>query len=600
MSGKAMQAIAFDVRPGGSFLLDPVGHKRIFTRELLTPEQQAMAETARRFADEEVMPQIAAIEAGEPGVMRRLLGRAGELGLLMLDIPEAYGGLEQDKTTGMLLMEMLTRCASFAVAFATHVGIGSLPLVYFGTPEQKQRYLPRLATGEWIAAYALTEAGSGSDALAARTRADLTQDGRAYRLNGSKQFISNAGFADLFVVFAKVAGEHFSAFLVERNTPGFTVGREEKKHGILGSSTCPLSFEDAVVPATHLLGQVGQGHRIAFNTLNVARAKLGMGTLGASKYALELATRYAAQRKQFGQSIDQFGLIRAKLGEMACRIYAGESLGYRAVGLIDRKYEALQGLSPGNHDDDIEKGVAEYSIEASILKVVGSETLDWVIDEAVQIHGGYGFIAEYDVERIRRDARINRIFDGTNEVNRLWLAGTLIRRGMTHRLPLAQATEELLRELIAGRPPSFEPPGERLVAEAQAVERMKAGVLFASYHAVQRYQKAIEREQPVLAALADMLCDVFAADSAIARTLQRDPDDQRHAWCADCATLFVEQAHARVFSNGRSILCAALTGEKLEQALEQLGSLEMRRPIDLFAVRERVAAGVVARGGWPL
>ncbi|MFT7581150.1 MAG: alkylation response protein AidB-like acyl-CoA dehydrogenase, partial [Myxococcota bacterium] len=450
MGSKAMAEMAFEVREGGSFLFDRAGGTRIFTPETLTDDQKQMRDTARKFADTEVLPRIADIEAKTPGLMRELLEKAGELGLLMLDIPEKYGGLEQDKTTTMLITESLTRCASFAVSMGAHVGIGSLPLVYFGTVAQKERYLPKLATGEWIAAYALTETESGSDALAAKTRADLSDDGTHYLLNGTKQWITNAGFADLFVVFAQVDGDKFTAFLVERTFTGFQVGPEEHKHGIKGSSTCPLVLQNVPVPVENVLGDIGKGHRIAFNILNVGRARLGIGSVGAGKYALGLATRYATDRRQFGKALVEFGLIRGKLGEMAGRTFAGESMGYRTAGLIDKKYQALEVASPGPDDDDFQRATEEFTIESSILKVYGSEILDYVADEALQIHGGYGYMTEYDIERVSRDARINRIFEGTNEINRMLLAGTVLKRGMKQRIPLMKVFGEVAAALSAG------------------------------------------------------------------------------------------------------------------------------------------------------
>ncbi|MCB9732824.1 MAG: acyl-CoA dehydrogenase family protein [Deltaproteobacteria bacterium] len=590
----------FVVREGGSFLFDRAGEHRIFTPEDLTDEQRHIRNAARQFADRSVLPRIDAIEGKEPGLMRALLEEAGELGLLMLDIPEKYGGLEQDKTTTMLVTETLTRCASFAVSLGAHVGIGSLPLVYFGTVAQKERYLPRLATGEWIAAYALTEPGSGSDALAAKTRAELADDGTHYVLNGSKQWITNAGFADLFVVFAQVAGEHFTAFLVERDTPGFEVGPEEHKHGIKGSSTCPLVLTDVAVPAANVLGEVGKGHRIAFNILNVGRARLGTGSIGAAKYALRLAAGYAAERAQFGRTLDQFGLIRAKLGDMAVRIFAGDALGYRTAGLIDKKYAALEALSPGPDDDDFQNAVEEFTIEASILKVYGSEALDTASDEALQIHGGYGYMAEYAIERVCRDARINRIFEGTNEINRLLLAGTLLKRGMKQRVPLMKAMQAVGKALAGGAAPALDPAGDRLVPEQEQVHRMKCAALYATQQAVSRWMLQIEDQQEVLGALADVLIDVYGADSALARTLQLPADGPAAAFAADATTLFIEGARDRVFTRVKQVLCAALSGDKRDRAFAELALLDHWRPIDVFAVRERVAAAVVAAGGWPL
>ena len=598
-SATTMKDLPFDARDGGAFLFDPVGAARIFTPEDLTEEQRAMRDTALRFADQEVLPRVAAIEAQEPGLMRRLLEKAGELGLLMLDVPEKYGGLEQDKTTTMLITESLTRCASFAVSLGAHVGIGSLPLVYFGTVEQKERYLPRLATGELIAAYALTETESGSDALAARTRAALSEDGTHYVLDGSKQFITNAGFADLFVIFAKIDGDKFSAFLVERESEGLTIGPEEHKHGIKGSSTCALTLEGVAVPADNVLGEIGKGHRIAFNILNVGRARLGIGAIGGSKYCLGLAATYAAERKQFGSTIDSFGLVRAKLGGMASRIFACESLGYRTAGLIDKKYQLLEAEHPGPEDDDFQRAVEEFTIEASILKVNGSELLDWVSDEALQIHGGYGYIAEYPIERVVRDARINRIFEGTNEINRLLLAGAVLKRGLQRRLPLMPAFARVSAALAAGEAPAYERADPWLADLQDQVERMKAATLFAMQHAAKRWMMAIEQQQEALGALADALIDVLAADSALSRTLQHGADGPRAAFFTDCTSLYVELARDRTFTRVKAVLCAALEGDALTTALTRLAVLDRWHPTDLIAVRERLAVAVIEAEGWP-
>lgn len=596
MTTPTMVQTPFDVRDGGSFLLDCVGKTRIFTPEDLAPEQLAIAKTARRFADSEVLPRLEEIEAQKPGLMRELLEKAGELGLLMLDIPEEYGGLGHAKTTTMLMTETFNRCASFAVSLGAHIGIGTLPLVYFGTPEQKRRYLPKLATGEWIAAYALTEPESGSDALAARTRADLSDDGEHYVLNGSKQWITNAGFADLFVVFAKISGEQFTAFLVERKSKGLMVGPEEKKHGIKGSSTCGLAFDNVLVPKDQLLGEIGKGHRIAFNILNLGRARLGIGCLGGAEAALQVAAEYANGRRQFGKALSEFGLIRSKLGEAACRIYVGQSLGYRTAGLLDARMSGL-GVEPS--PKELQDAVEEYAIETSILKIFGSEVVDFVVDEAMQIHGGYGYMVEYGLERARRDARINRIFEGTNEINRLLAAGTLLRRAMQQRLPLMVATSAVEASLGAGSEPAFEPESPRLAESQRQVQRMKSALLFATAHAVKRFMMAIEDEQQVLGAIADMLIDIYAADSAVARTSQCSDQDALTPFFTDCTELFVEQAAPRVIRLARSVLCRALEGEALEKALGQLALLDRPRPIDIFGVRDRIATVVVAAAGWP-
>src|SRR5450631_4520332 len=452
MATSNVQAMAKRVK-GGSFLTEERDPQDVFTPEDLSEEHRQIAKTAIDFTQNEVLPAAAEIEAKNFVVTKALLRKAGELGLMSVDIPEAYGGLDMDTVTSALIAESISRLASFSVAFSAHVGIGTLPIVWYGAEQQKRKYLPKLGTGEWIGAYALSESSSASDALNCRTRAVLSPDGKHYILNGEKMWITNSGFADLFTVFAKVDGEKFSAFLIERDTPGLSIGAEEHKLGIRGSSTCPLILSDCQVPAENLLGETGKGHHIAFNILNIGRFKLGAACLGGARSALNHSIRYAKERKAFGKSISEFGLVQEKIADSAIGVFVGESMAYRTVGMIDQSLASLEG-DAANSSREIQKRVEEYAVECSILKVWGSEMLDMVVDHTVQIYAGYGYVEEYPAERAYRDSRINRIFEGTNEINRLIITGWLLKRAMSGQLALMPAITKLMDEVMA--PPSFD------------------------------------------------------------------------------------------------------------------------------------------------
>src|SRR5215470_15923031 len=500
---------------GGSFLLEERQASEVFTLEDFTEQHQMIAQTTEEFAVKEILPNVEKIEHKDFSVTRDLLKKAGELGLSGVEIPEEYGGLDMDKVTAAVIADHIAKYAGFATTWGGHSGIGTLPIVYFGTEEQKKRYLPKLASGEMVGAYALSESTSGSDAMNCRARAELSKDGKHYILNGEKMWITNAGFADLFTVFAKIDGEKFSAFLVERNYPGFSVGAEEHKMGIRGSSTCPIILNDCKVPAENLLGEIGKGHVIAFNILNVGRFKLGAMCVGGARVSIENAIAYAKQRKAFGKVISDFGLVREKLANMAVGIYVGESMVYRTVGMMDAALSEVD-KSAADSLEQIRKAIEEYAVECSIIKVWGSEMIDMVVDETVQIYGGYGFVEEYPAERAYRDARINRIFEGTNEINRLIITGFLLKRAMTGKLPLKPAIQKLMDEVLSGPSMGEENEGP-LADERKVVANVKKLGLFAAGAATQKYMQAIQDQQEIMGAIADMAIEAYALESAVLR-----------------------------------------------------------------------------------
>src|SRR5438094_6661846 len=501
---------------GGAWLLEPADPDAVFTPEKLTDEQRMIGDTAEEFVVKEVLPQLDQLEQKDWALARKLVQRCGELGLLGVDVPEAYGGVQLDKVTSILVSERLARSASFGAAFGAQANLTILPLVLFGTETQKQKYLPKLLTGEMVGAYALSESGSGSDALGAKARAKRNADG-SFVLNGEKMWITNGGFADLFIVFAKLvddAGEHFTAFIVERAFSGVSSGKEEHKLGLHGSSTTPLILQDVRVPAENLLGEIGKGHKVAFNVLNFGRFKLGGMCSGGARGAIGESAKYAAQRKQFGHPIASFGAIRHKIGEMTARTYAVESLVYRTAGLIEARLETMP-----HEATDGSAALAvleEYAIEASIAKVAGSEALDFALDENIQIHGGHGYVKDYPAERHYRDARVNRIFEGTNEINRLLIPGMLAKRAAKNELPIIAAARALQDELL-GPPATASFDDAPLAAERGAVEAFKKAALMVLGLAMQTYRDKLADEQEVLMHLADMLIDVFSADSAVLR-----------------------------------------------------------------------------------
>src|SRR5271170_3954395 len=500
---------------GGSFLLEERQTADVFIPEDFSEQQQMIGQTTEEFAINEILPQAEKIEHKDYSISRALLKKAGDLGLSGVEIPEAYGGLEMDKVTAAIIADHMAKYAGFATTWGAHSGIGLLPIVYFGTEAQKNQYLPRLAAGEIVGAYALSEASSGSDALNCRTRAELSPDGTHYVLNGEKMWITNAGFADLFTVFAKINGDQFSAFLVERTFPGFSVGAEEHKMGIRGSSTCPIILNDCKVPAENVLGEIGKGHVIAFNILNVGRFKLGAMCVGGARVSSASAIGYAKQRKAFGKVIADFGLVREKLANMATLLYVGESMVYRTVGMMDVALAEVD-KSSANAAQETRKAIEEYAVECSIIKVWGSEMVDYVVDEMVQIYGGYGFVEEYPAERAYRDSRINRIFEGTNEINRLIITGFLLKRAMSGQLPLMPAIKKLMDEVLSGPSMSEDLEGA-LPEERKLVNQAKKLGLFAAGAATQKYMHAIQDQQEIMGAIADMTIETYAMESAVLR-----------------------------------------------------------------------------------
>jgi len=582
-------------------LLEKTGSAHTLTPEMLSDEQRMMHQTTIDFVAREVEPRLAEMEAKKPGVMRDILQKAGAVGLLGHDIPAAFGGLEGDKTSSSLITEAVSRIGSFAVSYGAHVGIGTMPLVLFGTPAQHAKYLPKLATGEMIAAYALTEPGSGSDALAAKTRATLSADGKTWRLTGTKQYITNAGFADLFTVFAKVDGEKFTGFLVERGAKGLSIGPEEHKLGIRGSSTCPLILEDCEVPAENVLGQIGQGHKIAFNILNIGRWKLGVGAVGAAKYCLELGVGYARDRKQFGKSISEFDLIRKKLGDIATNIFVAESMAYRTAGLLDARSRAIAHDDPQAQKKQID-AIEEHAIEASILKVFGSEMLHASADETLQIFGGAGYIEDYPIERVSRDARINRIFEGTNEINRLLVPGTLLKRAMQGRLPLMSFVGQVQAELADPTKIDRKVPDGVLGLERQKCDFAKRAVTYGASLGVQKYMQGISDKQELLGALADCMIRIFAMDSAITRTLQLIAAKGEAASAIPIAMtrLYVASAHEQVFDGLREMLMWMSEDEEWGRGVRDVNHYYALTRVNTFSLRRKIALHVIEAGGYAL
>lgn len=593
--GTVMEEIKLG-KKGGGFLLEQIQPEETFAPEDFSEEQQMIAQTVEDFMEQEVLPLVPRIEEKELQCTVDLLRKAGELGLCGVEVPEKYGGLGLDKTSAMLVVEKMTKYASFAVSFGGHTGIGTLPIVYFGNEEQKKKYLPKFVTGEWISSYALTEPGSGSDALAAKTTAVLSPDGKEYILNGTKMWITNAGFADVFITFAKVDGDKFSGFIIEKGFPGVSTGAEERKMGIRGSSTRVLILEDARVPVENLLGEIGKGHQIAFNILNIGRFKLGAACVGGSKNCIHHSVKYANERHQFGRPIGSFGAIKHKLAQMAVVTFVGESMVYRTAGLLDA---ALSRVDLENPKEAL-KAMEEYAIECATIKVLTSEYLDYVVDESVQIYGGYGYSQEYPAEMAYRDSRINRIFEGTNEINRLLIPGMLLKRAMKGQLPLLTAAQKLQDELL-GFPSTEEGEATLFSREQKIVESIKKIALLTAGLAVQKYMMQLEEHQEILCHISDIVMIAWAAESALLRT-QKLLSTQGEEKARDTIMLiqiYCNDAVSNVENHAKEILAAVSDGDMLRTNLAALKRFLKFQPLNTIALRQEIADVMLNAGKYP-
>ena len=585
---------------GAEYLLAAVPAADVFTPEDFTEEQRAIADTTVAFVKDEVLPVFERLEHQEPGLAASLIRKAGEAGLLMIDAPAEYGGLDLDKVTSVLAADRMGAAGAFAVSYSAHSGIGTLPLIYYGTAAQKERYLGKIITGEWAAAYCLTEPGAGSDAMGGTTTATLSADGKHYLLDGTKQFITNGGFAQLFTVFAKIDRKHFTAFLVERDFEGVTIGPEEKKLGIKGSSTTSVILEGAKVPVENVLGEIGKGHKIAFNVLNVGRFKLGANVNGAARAALAVGAAYANQRKQFGVPISSFGAMREKLADRAADFFASESLVFRLAGMIDDRLATIPKDQP-RYYEAVQAGIEEYAIECAIAKVFCSEMLADVVDDVVQIHGGYGFTQEYAAERYYRDERINRIFEGTNEINRLLIPGTILRRALKGELPIAKEATKAMEGLMS---PSLDEldPADPFAAEKATLANLKKVFLVVSGAAVQRFGEKLKDEQEVLLALADVAIQAFAAESALLRAEKTAAgrSEASRALAAAAVKVFTFAASEKVASAARRAAFFVAEGDLATMLLGGIRRYTKYDASGLLAAKRLLADAVVATEKVPL
>jgi len=592
-----MSAVAEEKKivKGGAFLIEERTPEEIFTPEDFTEEHRMIAETTRQFIDNEVSPRIEELEKHDWKLSRELIGKAAELGLIGANIPEEYGGLGLDQTSGALIGENIGRSASFATTLGAESGIGLLPIVYFATEAAKQKYLPRIAAGELVTAYALTEAGAGSDAMAGKATAKLSDDGKEYIINGEKMWITNGGFADIFIVFAKVDGDKFSAFIVERQ-PGLTSGAEEHKMGIKGSSTTALVLSDVRTPVENLLGEVGKGHKIAFNILNIGRFKLGAMCVGGMKLMVHESVRYANERQQFGKSISSFGAIKAKLGEQAIQTWVGESMIYRTLGMI----EAGIGAVDSNDLDARLRAIEEYAAECSIIKVALSEYCNYVADEMVQIFGGYGYSADYPAERAYRDSRINRIFEGTNEINRMLIPGRLMKNAMSGRLALLPAAQALMDEVLSPQMSGFDDDDSLLAAEQKLTTNAKKVALMTLGTAAQKYMMKLADQQEVLMGIADIIMDTYAMETAIlrARKLVATKGESASERYLDMTRVFCNDAVGRIEARAKSTLSGMAEGDELRTLLAALRRFTKLQPMNTIAARQRIADAMIEKNKW--
>lgn len=585
------------MKTGGAFLIHPVCYEEIFTREKFSSEQQEIAKTVEEFAKERILPNKKDIEKYNKELTLQLLHECGELGLLSVDIPEKYDGLGLDKVTSAIVVENLSSgmCASFAATFGAHSGIGTLPIVFFGNDAQKQKYLPRLGTAELVSAYALTEPEAGSDALASKSTAILTEDGKYYILNGTKQFITNGSWADLFITFANVAGNKFTGFIVERKIPGVSLGPEENKMGIKGSSTCTVFLENAKVPAENLLGEIGGGAAIAFNTLNIGRFKLGAASVGGCRAVIEDALNYASERKQFGQAIRNFDVIKGYFADMVIKTFALDSIIYRTVGLIDAAVSQIPESSPTYHKE-VSEAIERYAIETSMCKVVGSESLSYIADRGLQIYGGYGYVEEYPMASAVRDNRIDRIFEGTNEINRQIITGYFLRKALMEELPVREAIKNVNVEALKQKYAGLEQV-KILIEENKSLQIAKSLVLYVFNEAICKFGQDLKNEQQLGAMFSDMFMDIYLMDSVLARVTQQFNNSAfDKIWLLIARSLCTEK-YDSIATSSRRILCSLLENKALDKSLSDLNSFnhDMLLKTNVFALKNAIAEDLYSK-----